>query len=169
MFTVSNIKLGSRTILSSIIYGLTLLFILLGLKSLVASVPIACIAAILIKVGFDILDYRIMPIIKNLSVFDFLIFILVLIITVFHNIIFVLLGLIFILLIYFKELLFIYKNNKMHKLFMFLIVIFTIKSMIKKFVKYSFGFYEVNGPLFFGSINSFTEIINNHESLKIEI
>ena len=172
MFTVSNIKLGSRTILSSIIYGLTLLFILLGLKSLVASVPIACIAAILIKVGFDILDYRIMPIIKNLSVFDFLIFILVLIITVFHNIIFaVFLGLIFTLLIYFKELLFIYKNNKLHKLFHVSDSNFYNKKYDKKsLLNIPLAFYEVNGPLFFGSINSFTEIINNHESLKkIEI
>ncbi|MAV59178.1 MAG: hypothetical protein CMG07_04415 [Candidatus Marinimicrobia bacterium] len=172
MFTVSNIKLGSKTILSSIIYGLTLLFILLGLKSLVASVPIACIAAILIKVGFDILDYRIMPIIKNLSIFDFLIFILVIIITVFYNIMFaVLLGLICSLLIYFKQLLFIFKNNEIHKFFH----LSENDNYNDRYNKSSLlnvpiGFIKSNGPLFFGSINSLIKIKDNHKLFKnIEI
>ena len=171
MFTVSNIKLGSKTILSSIFYGLTLLFILLGLQSFVASVPLACISAILVKVGFDILDYRIMPIIKNLSFFDFLIFILVLIATVFYNIMFaVLLGLVCSLFIYFKQLLFVYKNNKIDKLFHISDNnFFKEKYDISSLLNVPIAFYEIRGPLFFGSINSFTKIIDSHEFKKIEI
>jgi len=171
MFTVSNIKLGSKTILSSIFYGLTLLFILLGLQSFVASVPLACISAILVKVGFDILDYRIMPIIKNLSFFDFLIFILVLIATVFYNIMFaVLLGLVCSLFIYFKQLLFIYENNKINKLFHISDNnFFKEKYDISSLLNVPIAFYEIRGPLFFGSINSFTKIIDSHEFKKIEI
>ena len=54
---------------------------------------------------------------------------------------------------------------------MFLIVIFYNKKYDKRsLLNIPMAFYELNGPLFFGSINSFTEIINNHESFKkIEI
>jgi MFS superfamily sulfate permease-like transporter len=33
---------------------------------LVATIPTACLAAILFKVGIDILDYRILPVLKKL-------------------------------------------------------------------------------------------------------
>ena len=87
MFTVSNIKFGAKTVLSSIVYGLTLFAILFGFKFLVESIPLACIAAILFKIGFDIMDYRILPILNRLSLSDILIFTLVLFITVFGNLI----------------------------------------------------------------------------------
>ena len=66
MRTVANIKFGGKTPLASIVHGLTLLAILLGLGSLVAKIPTACLAAILFKVGIEILDYRIMPLINKL-------------------------------------------------------------------------------------------------------
>ena len=86
MFTVSNIKFGGKTILSSIVYGLTLLAILFGAKPLVQAIPLACIASILFKVGLDILDYRILPILRKLPKSDLLIFSLVLFITIYYDI-----------------------------------------------------------------------------------
>ena len=74
MFTVSNIKFGGKTPLSSVFYGLSLLAILLGLKGFVAAIPIPCIAAILIKVGVDIMDYRVLPILRKLPKMDLIIF-----------------------------------------------------------------------------------------------
>ena len=59
---------------------------MLGLKSLVAAIPIACIEAILIKVGFDIIDYRFISIIKKISRFEIVIFIIVLLVTIFYDI-----------------------------------------------------------------------------------
>ena len=47
MRTVANIKFGGKTPLSSIVHGLTLLAILLGMSSFVAAIPAACLAAIL--------------------------------------------------------------------------------------------------------------------------
>ncbi len=85
MFTVSNIKFGGKTPLSSVIYGLSLLAILLGLKGFVAAIPIACIAAILIKVGVDIMDYRVLPILRKLPTMDLINFLIVLFITVYKN------------------------------------------------------------------------------------
>ena len=78
MRTVANIKFGAKTPLASIDHGLTLLAILLGLGFLVAAIPTACLAAILFKVGIDIFDYRILPVLRKLPVTDLLVFIIVL-------------------------------------------------------------------------------------------
>ena len=56
----------------------TLLAILLGLGFLVEAIPLACLAAILFKVGIDILDYRILPVVKKLPLTDLFVFIIVL-------------------------------------------------------------------------------------------
>ena len=80
MFTVTNVKSGGTTPLASAFYGLTLLAILLGLD--LTAIPNACIAAILIKVGIDILDYRIIPVLKKLPLTDLVAFAAVLLITV---------------------------------------------------------------------------------------
>ena len=66
MRTVANIKFGAKTPLASIVHGLTLLAILIELGPLVSIIPNACLAAILFKVGIDILDYRILAVIKKL-------------------------------------------------------------------------------------------------------
>ena len=81
MRTVANIKFGGKTPLASIVHGLSLLAILLGLGFLVEAIPTACLAAILFKVGIDIMDYRILPIIKKLPTTDLIVFIIVLFVT----------------------------------------------------------------------------------------
>ena len=85
MRTVANIKFGGKTPLASIVHGVTLLAILLGLSSLVALIPTACLAAILFKVGIEIMDYRILPILKKIPKLDMVIFFIVLFITVFED------------------------------------------------------------------------------------
>ena len=85
MRTVANIKFGAKTPLASIVHGLTLLAILLGLGSFVAIIPTACLAAILFKVGIEIMDYRIIPVLKKLPISDLLVFMIVLLITVFED------------------------------------------------------------------------------------
>lgn len=85
MRTVANIKFGGKTPLASIVHGVTLLAILLGLSSLVALIPTACLAAILFKVGIEIMDYRILPILKKIPKLDMAIFFIVLFITVFED------------------------------------------------------------------------------------
>jgi len=105
MRTVANIKFGGKTPLSSIIHGLTLLGILSGLGFLVAAIPAACLAAILFKIGIDILDYRILPILRKLPITDLLIFIIVLFVTVYEDLmVAVTVGVVFAFLRFYKEL-----------------------------------------------------------------
>ncbi len=58
MRTVVNVKSGGRTQLSGIVHALFLLAILLGLGSLVKYVPLSVLAGILITVGWGIIDFR---------------------------------------------------------------------------------------------------------------
>lgn len=60
MRTVINIKTGGNSRLSGVISALFLLIVFLFIGSLVAQIPIAALSAILIKVGFDIIDYRLL-------------------------------------------------------------------------------------------------------------
>jgi SulP family sulfate permease len=57
MRTVVNIRAGGRTPVSGIVHALILLGLALGLGTVVAHVPHAVLAAILMKVGWDIVDW----------------------------------------------------------------------------------------------------------------
>ena len=85
MRTVANIKFGGKTPLASIVHGLVLFAILSGLGDVVAKIPNACLAAILFKVGIDIMDYRILPVLKKIPMLDLIVFIVVLFVTVYED------------------------------------------------------------------------------------
>ena len=57
MRTVVNVRAGGRTPLSGMLHALVLLGLALGLGPVVAHVPHAVLAAILMKVGWDIIDW----------------------------------------------------------------------------------------------------------------
>ena len=57
MRTVINVRAGGRTAISGMLHALVLLGLALGLGSIVAFVPHAVLAAILMKVGWDIIDW----------------------------------------------------------------------------------------------------------------
>ena len=58
MGTVINIRAGGRTQVSGVIRAGILLTLVLGLAKYVEVIPHACLAGILLKVGWDIIDWR---------------------------------------------------------------------------------------------------------------
>ncbi len=58
MGTVVNLRAGGRTPVSGMIRSLVLLALVLGLGDLVEAIPHAVLAGILMKVGWDIIDWR---------------------------------------------------------------------------------------------------------------
>ena len=66
MRSIANIQCGARTILSTIVHGGVLLALVLGLAPLASYIPMGCLAAILFKVGYDILDFRVFPILHRI-------------------------------------------------------------------------------------------------------
>tara|TARA_B100001996_G_scaffold382218_1_gene373457 strand:- start:458 stop:2167 length:1710 start_codon:yes stop_codon:yes gene_type:complete len=169
MRTVANIKFGGKTPLASIVHGLTLLAILLGLGFLVAAIPTACLAAILFKVGIDILDYRIFPVLRKLPLTDLLIFIIVLFVTIYEDLmIAVLIGIIFAIFRSFKEIKLVFKASYKHNIIPLSDSNFYLEKYGKKDLdSLSAIIIQPKGPLFFGSIEP---LINSYSyALKHKI
>ncbi|MCH9656689.1 MAG: SulP family inorganic anion transporter [Planctomycetes bacterium] len=82
MRTVANVKCGGKTGLASIVHGLVLLALMLGLAPYASYIPMACLAGILLKVGIDIIDYRVMPVLHRMPLTDSVCFWTVLILTI---------------------------------------------------------------------------------------
>lgn len=82
MRTVANIKCGGRTGLACVTHGVVLLALMLGLAPLASMIPTACLAGILLKVGLDIIDYRVLPVLHRMPLTDAVCFWTVLLVTV---------------------------------------------------------------------------------------
>jgi SulP family sulfate permease len=85
--TLANVHAGGRTPLAGMVHALTLLAIALGLGSLVAYVPHAALAGILIKVGIDVIDWRFIRRLHRAPRTDLVLMITVLLLTVFVDVI----------------------------------------------------------------------------------
>jgi SulP family sulfate permease len=85
--TLSNVQAGGRTPLSGVVHAVTLLVIVLGLGPLVAWVPHAALAGILIKVGIDVIDWRFVRRMHRAPRVDLVLMLVVLVLTVFVDVI----------------------------------------------------------------------------------
>ncbi len=174
MRTVANIKFGAKTPLASIVHGFTLLAILLGLGSLVAIIPTACLAAILFKVGIEIMDYRILSVLKKIPTTDLLVFITVLLVTVFEDLmVAIAIGTIFAI---------VSSSNQMKSVFNF-----SSKNFVSGLAETEFApkncdkkhlnnlpvrILKPKGPLFFGNIESMIKsysLADDHEILIVDL
>lgn len=88
MRTVVNIKSGGRSPLSGVTHSVLLLIVLLEAAPLAANIPMAVLAGILIKVGFDIIDVKFLKIISHAPKYDLAVMLLVFTLTVFDDLIF---------------------------------------------------------------------------------
>ena len=161
MRTVANIKFGGKTPLASIVHGLTLMAVLLGLGFLVAKIPTACLAAILFKVGIEILDYRIIPVINKLPTKDLIIFCMVLFITVYEDLmVAITIGVIFAVLSSIKDLKNIFKEKNV-----FAFVDFSDSDYAKgldanEMNHSNIKILKLKGSLFFGSVEKLIKSFN---------
>ncbi len=87
MRTVVNINSGAKTNISGMVHSITLLVIALFLAPLASQVPLAVLSGILIKVGFDILDYKFLKILNKVSRQDLMIMTVVFLLTIFVDLI----------------------------------------------------------------------------------
>lgn len=87
MRTVVNIKAGGTTRFSGIVAAMLLLAILLGLGRYASHIPLSVLAGILVKVGIDILDYRLLKIVTRIPRQDLIVMVVVFLITVFVDLI----------------------------------------------------------------------------------
>ncbi|MXZ04649.1 MAG: SulP family inorganic anion transporter [Rhodothermaceae bacterium] len=87
MTTVTNIRSGGRTPVAGALCAVIILAVGLGLAPLVEPIPLAVVAGVLIKVGWDIVDWRILLRIPKLSQAYLVVMLSVLCLTVFVDLI----------------------------------------------------------------------------------
>lgn len=87
MRTMVNIRTGGTTRLSGVFHSLVLLAIVLALTPLAAAIPHAVLAGILMKVGYDIIDFDYILRAHRGPRWDLLLMVLVLLVTVFVDLI----------------------------------------------------------------------------------
>ena len=87
MRTVAAINTGSSTKLTAVINPLILMFLLFKLSGFVAEIPLAVLAGILIKIGYDIIDVKLLKVVKFAPRDDLYVLALVFFLTVFFYLI----------------------------------------------------------------------------------
>ena len=87
MGTVTNIRAGGSTPVSGVLRSLILLLMMLGLGQYVAPVPHAALAGILVKIGWDVIDWRILTLVHRIRREHLLVMLLTLLLTVFVDLV----------------------------------------------------------------------------------
>ncbi len=87
MGTVINIRAGGRTQISGVVRAAILLALALGLARYVEIIPHACLAGILLKVGWDIIDWRFLTRIMRVQKEHLAVMVITLLLTVFVDLV----------------------------------------------------------------------------------
>lgn len=85
--TLTNVKAGGRTPLSGVIHAVVVFLVVLGLGPVLAFIPHAALAGILIKVGLDVIDWRFLKRMLRAPRIDVALMAVVLVLTVFIDVI----------------------------------------------------------------------------------
>ena len=87
MRTVAALKTGATTRLAAVVTSLILLLLIYQFSDFVAKIPLSVLAAILIKIGYDIIDTKFLKVLKLAPKDDLYVLGLVFMLTVFYNLI----------------------------------------------------------------------------------
>ena len=85
--TVTNIRAGGRTPVSGVLRSALLLAVVLGLGRLVDPIPLAALAGVLVKVGWDIIDWRMLARVHRLHTDHLLVMLITLVLTIFVDLV----------------------------------------------------------------------------------
>ena len=87
VYTVPNIRAGGRTRAAGVVFSALLLALLLGLGPYVESIPLAALAAVLIKVGWDLVDWSLLTRMRQVRRDHLLVMLSTLVLAVFFDLI----------------------------------------------------------------------------------
>lgn len=173
MRTVVNVKSGGRTPLSGMIHSVFLLAVLLGLSFLVKFVPLSVLAGILITVGFGIIDFKGFKDLFRIPKADAFVLIIVFLLTVFVNLLTAVgIGMVIACVLFMKRASDLvegsYSSSEMTN--------FDKESPwddeggMPQEIRHKIYVQRLNGPIFFGTITRFQEVMNDVPSnVKIVI
>ena len=173
MRTVVNVKSGGRTRLSGIVHALFLLAILLGLGRFVKYVPLSVLSGILITVGVGIIDFKGLKDLPNIPRADAVVLVTVLVLTVFVDLLIAVgIGMIIACVLFMKRAGDLVESgynageiNQFDKE-----LPWKDESGLTDEIKHQIYIQRLNGPIFFGSITRFQEVMHDvPDNVKIVI
>ena len=162
MRTVVNVKSGGRTQLSGMVHAILLLAIMLGLGSVVKYVPLSVLAGILLTVGWGIIDFKGFKDLPKIPRADAVVLIAVFLITVFVDLLTAVgIGMVIACVLFMKRASDLveggYSSQEMTN--------FDKESPwsdeggMPDTVAHKIYIQRLNGPIFFGTINKFKEVM----------
>ena len=161
MRTVAALKTGASTRLAAVVTPLVLVLLLYKFSGFVADIPLAVLAGILIKIGYDIIDTKFLKVIKLAPKDDLYVLTLVFLLTVFYNLIVAVgAGVVLAALLYAKK---VADNAKLVANEVYDKDIIKLEKMLEKYYKHKIRVVHINGAFFFGSatqlISQFDEFL----------
>lgn len=173
MRTVVNINSGGRNRISGMVHGLFLLAVLLGLGQFVKYVPLSVLAGILITVGIGIIDYKGFRDLFKIPRADAVVLVTVLVLTVFVDLLIAVgIGMVIACVLFMKRAGDLvesgYHSDQVTRFDKE--VPWDDETMISPEVQHAIYIQRLNGPIFFGSITRFQEVMHDiPEEVKIVI
>lgn len=160
MRSVAAINAGASTRFASIVTPAILLILLLKFSGFVAEIPFAVLAGILIKIGYDIIDTKLLKVIKFAPKDDLYVLFTVFFLTVFYNIIFAVgAGITLASLLYAKRVA--DKAKIVHKS-VYDKDIAELEKVVEKDYRHKIRIAHIDGQFFFGSA---TQLISKFDEL----
>lgn len=160
MRSVAAVKSGATTKVAALVSALLMGIVFYKFTGFIAQIPICVLAAILIKIGYDILDLKVLKVLKYAPKDDIYVLLAVLGLTVFYNLIFALgIGIILASLLYAKRV----ADNTNVKINKYNPDGYSsFETMIERESHYKIRILHIDGQFFFGSI---TQIVSHFDQL----
>lgn len=160
MRTVAALKTGATTKFAALVCPIVLVILLFKFSGFVAEIPLCVLAGILIKIGYDIIDIKLLKVLKLASKEDKYVLAVVFLLTVFYNLIVAVgAGITLAALLYAKKVA--DKAKLVHKE-VYDKDIIKLEKEVERDYKLKIRFVHIDGQFFFGSA---TQLISQFEEL----
>lgn len=160
MRTVAALRTGASTKLAAVVTSFVLVLLIYKFSGFVAEIPLAVLAGILIKIGYDIIDTKFLKVIKLAPKDDLYVLILVFLLTVFYNLIFAVgAGITLAALLYAKKAA---DKAKLVNKEVYDKDIMKLEKVLEKDYRHKIRVVHINGAFFFGSA---TQLISQFDEL----
>lgn len=160
MRSVAAVKAGASTRITPICSALIMAIVLFNFTGFISQIPICVLAAILIKIGSDILDIKVIKVLKYAPKDDLYVLLTVMGLTVFYNLIFALAtGIVLAAILYAKRI----ADNTNLKINNYNPEKYTsFETKVERDSHYKIRILHIDGQFFFGSI---TQIISHFDEM----
>ncbi len=168
--TAANVKNGGRTPIAGIVHSLTLLLIMLVFMPLAKLIPMTTLAAILVVVAYNMSEWRTFKRIFSSTKSDIMVLLVTFVLTILFDLVVAIeVGMVLAMFLFVKRM---SENKLIENVSSEMGIVFheeeddsgVDEKEMKAHIDQRIAMYEINGPLFYGVINKFLDILNELRS-----